>query len=451
MNVVPRSLIGRTALSLGLLMAAAMLLCLVCTACFIIWPIKTTGVTQISDTVVMVQRFLTLAAESAPLLHEKNANALLVGLPNLISDQAPRPLLEESNDPFVQELSVALEKRIGSPVIIQQQRDAGFLWVRFPVGEAYFWLRILAKPPLGISWLVAAIVIVLALSIGGSYLIIFSVTRQLRQVTKAVRLLGEGKPPRFIPEEGALETRDLARGFNQMTEALEKVERERRLMLAGISHDLRTPLTRLRIAIKLAGAHADPAIAAGMDGDIEDLDAIVTQFLDYARDGSDEEWENADLDLLVKDIFQRFRSGAEAMELKLGNVPLFPFKKLALRRAITNLVDNALKYGRTGIIVETWCTSLMAAVRVTDNGPGIQKGRPEDFIKPFVREDVSRSTTGTGLGLAIVERVVREHGGSLQLENRPHGGFSAVIEIPLRRAAGANVAGPERAGSLLER
>ncbi|MCC5022188.1 MAG: HAMP domain-containing protein [Candidatus Synoicihabitans palmerolidicus] len=258
----------------------------------------------------------------------------------------------------------------------------------------------------------------------------FRLTRQLRTVTAAAKAVGRGEPPVVLEETGALEVRDLSRGFNQMPTNLQKLDDERRIMLAGISHDIKTPLTHLRIAVELAATQADSEVATGMVRDIEDMDAILNQFLDYARDGSEEPATVGDLNALVEEVCERYRSRGIPLRLSLGPVAPFAFRKRAMFRVGSNLGNNAVRYGRIDSEVETEEDGAMAKITVADHGQGIRSGDPADFIKPFARENASRSESGAGLGLAIVERVVRTHGGRLHLATRETGGLLVVIELP---------------------
>jgi len=168
-------------------------------------------------------------------------------------------------------------------------------------------------------------------------------------------------------------------------------------------------------------------------GDLNEIDAILWQFLDCARDGSEEESALGDLNAIVADVCRRYIELGNAVELRLGSLPRIRFRRLALRRVITNLVDNAVRYGGKEIQVETENLGSQAAVTILDNGPGIRSGSPSDFIQPFTRENPSRSQSGAGLGLTIADRVLRSHGGRSRVENRPTGGFLASIEMPIGR------------------
>jgi two-component system osmolarity sensor histidine kinase EnvZ len=165
--------------------------------------------------------------------------------------------------------------------------------------------------------------------------------------------------------------------------------------------------------------------------DIEDVDTILNQFLDYARDGSEEAPEAGDLDALAGEMGQRYRDRGRSVTVELGHTPRFVFRPLAVRRAVANLVDNAVRYGRSEVRIVTAVAGDQAILAVADNGPGILAAAPEYFIRAFTREDASRSETGAGLGLTIVDRIARMHGGTFRLANRPEGGLLATIQLPL--------------------
>jgi two-component system osmolarity sensor histidine kinase EnvZ len=166
--------------------------------------------------------------------------------------------------------------------------------------------------------------------------------------------------------------------------------------------------------------------------DIEDMDAILKQFLDYARDGSEEQPSEHDLNALIEEVAQRYAARGHALKIDLGPIPSFSFRRNSIRRVLDNLIDNAVRYGKSGVRVVTDCSADVVSVTISDAGPGIRKGSPADYIKPFAREEASRSERGAGLGLTIVDRTMRLHGGRLRLENASEGGLSVTIEFPVK-------------------
>jgi two-component system osmolarity sensor histidine kinase EnvZ len=209
------------------------------------------------------------------------------------------------------------------------------------------------------------------------------------------------------------------------------MERERAMVLAGISHDLRTPLSRMRLALEMSGATKDEMRAdlGAMVTDIEEIDAIIGQFLDFAR-GVNEEKKRQDLTELMDEVAEHYARLGTNISLKSnGTLPL-PFARMAVRRAVSNLVDNARRYGREPIEIELEKRNGMALIEVRDRGPGIPAHEAERLKRPFTRLDAARSgPAGAGLGLAIVERVARAHGGGLELAPRDGGGLIARLAL----------------------
>jgi two-component system, OmpR family, osmolarity sensor histidine kinase EnvZ len=267
----------------------------------------------------------------------------------------------------------------------------------------------------------------------GAYVIFFWLRRQLRSVVGAARALGGGQTPEPLAETGPEEIRELSRGFNQLALNLDALDADRRFMLAGISHDLSTPLTRLRLAVELMQMKEHPQ-AAGMIGDIEDMNAILVQFADYVKSGKEEEPMPGDLNHVVAEVCQRYAESGKTIRCDLAPIPAFTFRGLAIRRLVTNLVDNAARYSPADIDVSTRLENGNVTLTVADRGPGISM-EPASLIKPFVRENVARGLqSGAGLGLTIVERIARMHGGELSLRNRDGGGLTADVTLAFRGA-----------------
>jgi two-component system osmolarity sensor histidine kinase EnvZ len=266
----------------------------------------------------------------------------------------------------------------------------------------------------------------------GVYIIFYWLRRQLQRLVGAARTLGAGNTPAPLPETGPEEIRELSRGFNQLAVNLEALESDRRLMLVGISHDLSTPLTRLRLAIELAQIKPDVDQLPGMIQDIEEMNGILMQFADYAKTGKEEDLVKTDFNQVVAEVSQRYAAVGKDVRSSLGELPAFAFRPLAIRRLVTNLVDNATRYAGGTIEVETQVQDGNVSLRVLDRGPGIQSIDPNSLIKPFARENIARGEQlGAGLGLSIVDRIAKHHGGALALTNRVQGGLAATVTIPI--------------------
>ena len=306
------------------------------------------------------------------------------------------------------------------------------LWVSFHIGEDEFWValpRERIEHPMSQVLLVWGGV-VLALALFGAYFIALQVARPLKRLAQAAQQVGTGDTPHPLPEQGAQEIVAVSHAFNQMSADLAANERERALVLAGISHDLRTPLARARLAAEMS---ADVPLREGLIADVEQMDAVIQQFLDYACLDENEAAVPTDVSALIQEIAQRFRAQAKSLGLDLQPLPLLPVRPLLLKRALSNLLDNAVKYGGGEIIVRLHRAADAVELSVADRGAGIPDAQRESAKRPFVRlQDARSDAGGSGLGLAIVERAARLHGGEFHLEERDGGGLLARLVLPMR-------------------
>ena len=305
------------------------------------------------------------------------------------------------------------------------------LWVSFYIGKDEFWVALpkeRIEHPLSEVLLVwSGVVVVLALL--GAYFIARQVARPLNKLAQAAQQIGRGIMPQLLPEQGTQEIVAVSRAFNQMSADLAANERERALVLAGISHDLRTPLARMRLAAELS---ADETLRDGLTADVEQMDAVIRQFLDYARLDENEADVSTDLPTLAQEAAQPFvAQAARSLTLDLQPLPPLAVRPLLLKRALANLLDNAIKYGSGEITVQFRQEGDRIILAVADRGAGISAEQREAAKRPFVRLENARSnTTGSGLGLAIVARAARLHGGEFYLEDRAGGGLEARLVLP---------------------
>jgi two-component system osmolarity sensor histidine kinase EnvZ len=300
-------------------------------------------------------------------------------------------------------------------------------WVSFPIDEDEYWMmlpRERLEPGFGLAWLGWGVAL-LALALAGAWLIASRIARPLASLTRAAASVGRGQTPEALPERGPQELRTLAAAFNRMAGDLAAMERERAMVLAGISHDLRTPLSRLRLALEMSGAERDTA--AGMGADIDEMDKVIGQFLDFAR-GDGEARKEGDLEALLVEVVESYRRRRKDVSFEPSGPVRHAFAPLALRRAVCNLVDNALNHAAEPVRLSLRRAGKGVTIEVMDRGPGIPDGQAERLKRPFTRLDEARSGQGSaGLGLAIVERVARAHGGRLELAARAGGGLLARI------------------------
>ena len=306
--------------------------------------------------------------------------------------------------------------------------EEGF-WVSFFIDSDEFWAMLPLErfaPAFGLQWLGWGLGL-LALALAGAWLIAFGIARPLAALTRAAGRLGRGEAHQPVPEEGARELLALAAAFNRMASDLASMERERAMVLAGISHDLRTPLSRLRLMLEMSGAESTASEA--MSTDIEEIEAVIGQFLDFARSETENKSES-DVNELLDDLAGHYARLGKKVSFGHRPIPIFAFARMAVRRAVANLVDNALRYAGEPVEIRTSIADGKICIEVLDRGPGIPAGEAERLKRPFTRLDDSRAGPGgAGLGLAIVERVARAHAGTLQLLPREGGGLVARLSL----------------------
>ncbi|KXB29139.1 histidine kinase [Dechloromonas denitrificans] len=331
-----------------------------------------------------------------------------------------------------------LASRLGDHTRIAASVDGvrGF-WVSFRLEEhddEEYWLilpRERAARSFASHWLTWGLLATL-LALAVAWLIASRISRPLKAMAKSAEAVGRGQRPPPLPEDGAVELRRLATAFNAMAADLERHDKDRSEVLAGISHDLRTPLTRLRLEAELSVS--DDSARQAVVADIEQMEAVISQFMDYARAESGEAAEPTDLTALLATLAERQGYIGRPLALELAPLPDIRLRPKALTRALTNLLDNAWKYGGGDVTLKAAAVDNEIRVEISDRGPGIPAGEVERLKRPFTRLDTARTNaSGTGLGLAIVERVARLHGGRFELLANPDGGLLARLSLPISR------------------
>lgn len=277
-------------------------------------------------------------------------------------------------------------------------------------------------------------IFVAVLILVGGWLFIRLQNRPLIALERAALAVGRGEIPPPIVESGASEIRAVTRAFNQMSQGIQALEEDRALLMAGISHDLRTPLTRIRLATEMMSPQ-DSYLAEGIISDTEECNEIISQFMDYLKPVDKQTFQAVDLNEIAGDIASS-EGGYELhieTDFQAAIEPVFG-NPIAIKRAVSNLVVNALRYGNGWVKISTGVTAdkRMAWVCVEDNGPGIEPSQVQKVFEPFIRGDTARGSEGTGLGLAIVKRIVGQHHGAVVLNNRSEGGLKIQLSFPTR-------------------
>lgn len=309
------------------------------------------------------------------------------------------------------------------------------VWMEMSVGHEHYWLGLRGEAlvrrfsmPMLLSWIFSAV-----LALAGAWVIQRRINRPLQSLADAAGVLARGEAAPHLPEDGPTEIATVAASFNRMADDLARTERERALMLAGISHDLRTPLTRLRLIVEMLAA-GDAQLVGSAVRSIESADRILDQFIDFARIGDGEAALPCDLNALAGDAVEALAlPDEEPVLLDFGELPLLPLRAVAMRRLVINLLVNARRHGGGQITLHTGVRERCVVLSVRDCGPGIPEEALAGITKPFARLGSARSgKPGAGLGLAIAMRVTQLHGGRLLLENRAEGGLEARVELPLK-------------------
>ena len=337
---------------------------------------------------------------------------------------------------FATRLATEMRGRLGPETVVARSvnSDPG-LWVRFAVGEDAFWLQTSAAPlsvNVKTNWLWLAVA--LALTALGSALITRLINQPLRELSIAAGHIRDGEYDSRLDEHTRTsEIREVNMGFNRMARELAKMEEDRTVMLAGISHDLRTPLARLRLEAEMSVA--DEQARQFMAQDIDQLDAIINKFMDYARP-SELQLEALGLADLVEREAQGFRD-PEQIRIRV-QVPMdlrVWADDTELGRVLLNLFENARRYGHAAdeaARVEVSCSfsGLWVLLQVRDYGPGVPPDKLARLTTPFFRGDAARTAAnGAGLGLAIVEKSVQRLGGRLEIGNAEDGGLVTVVRL----------------------
>ena len=437
MSLPPRSLFGR----LALLLIAVTAIGFVAALLIFRYDRATLAERQFGDTKIVQLETLRAALSS---LHSQDRPGFLRRLGReygvLLLSVTERPLIgRPALGPRMLELQERLRARLGedTELRLQQSPEGPIAWIRLTTGDGAYWAgftlpRADAELPARVMIWSGTVLIVLLVA---AYFFARRMNSPLRQLQDAVAAVGKGRTPPPLPESGPTEIAGLAKGFNRMTSNLKQMEEDRALLLAGVSHDLRTPLARLRLGAEMA-VH-DESMKEGMIDDIEEMDRIINQFLDFARGEDKTPLLMNDLNALAEECVERYRRKGQPITFAPApDLPLLPLRAQSIERALVNLIDNAYRYGSPSVDVIVRQEGQRAMVEIADRGPGIPPSEVERLKQPFTRLDSARGSAaggklGSGLGLAIVDRVVSLHGGEFTLLLREGGGTLARVALPL--------------------
>ena len=349
----------------------------------------------------------------------------------------PNRTLPDERDPSIfgvvdRTLNEALDARLDDPfwfsttsypafVDVQVQQPAGILRIIAPRERA-----VATQGHIFVLWLTGATILLMSVAI----LFIRNQVRAIERLAVAAEDFGRGiDVPRFRPS-GAREVRSAARAFMDMRERIQRHIEQRTVLLASVSHDLRTPLTRLRLELALAEQNGR---TRAMQGDLNEMEHMIDEYLAFARGEAGEAAEAVDLGQMLQTLANNVKRKGAEVELVTPDTPVMAtLRPLAFRRALTNLAGNAADHGGKVRLSTRRLPSGGTEITVEDDGPGIPEAQREEAFRPFSRLDDSRNqnTKGVGLGLAIARDVARSHGGDIILDASDLGGLKAVIRLP---------------------
>ena len=427
---LPRSSFGRVALSVGVILLLAQLATGLLFRVYVITP-------HARHSGELLGRQLHFARD---LLHSDHAaavgQALLQSGAFLITQSRPAPVSAWPRLRYYQLLLDGIRKQLGpnSPVLLLRDGEQT-VWT--PLHDGRGWVGVPLLQPettLGLPIAIWVLLVVIA-SLGVATFTVRQLDRSLRRLADAARRFGGGETPVPLTPTGSEEVRSLTDSFNHMVADLSQQEEQRRLFLAGVSHDLRTPLTRQRLSLEMMSAQ-DPALQAEALRNIDDMEGIVARFMDYLQGEQQEQVQPMDLNQLLRDVASPYQRRGLALQLSLSEVAPLRTMRLrpqAMRRLLTNLIDNAERHAAAnGPVVIT--TELRAGtgngrccLRVLDSGPGIAEAEIPQALRPYGRLNKDSAMPGSGLGLAIVARIARLEGFTLSLSNREGGGLSVEL------------------------
>ena len=346
----PRSLFGRTALVITTLVVLSQLLSAALLYFYYIGPRteRAAHATSIEIRTLMQALRLIPASQKERFIREleKEQNIHI-----LADKETPGGMV--LNTYAIRNFEQRLSQQLEQPIETRWQHR--MMWVRWRGDGSAVWIGLPRTPvERDLYWPVAGWLLLGGLlGLLGALWITRRINRPLRALSQAAALLGSGKIPHDLPETGATEIATLSLVFNQMARDVQRLSADRTLLLAGVSHDLRTPLSRLRLALEMLGNNTDAMLKQGMVQDIDDIDGIVEQFLAYVRDGEVETVRLADMNELVQTTATRYLRQGQALVLDLMPVPTLPLRVVAIQRLLANLIDNALRHGGGDIKVCT--------------------------------------------------------------------------------------------------
>ena len=427
MRFLPKSSFGQTVLLIGILLFINQIVSLVSVTFYFVSP----NVQQINNLLATQIKlaFVEDIDSQTPKLDPRFYQAAGMHIYN--RSEAIKNGLDQSI-PY-QSWSKQMSDSLGGEAQVRITHGEPYLYWINPPQDPNIWITI---PMVGLgqgdgSPHLVYLLMIGILSVGGSLIFVRRLNRPLKALQDAALLVGHGQVPKPLKEEGSSELIAVTHAFNQMSKGIKQLEDDRALLTAGISHDLRTPLTRIRLASEMLPGSQD-WVKEGIVHDIEDMNEIIDQFIDYVRQDQQECMQASNLNDLIKDAAQvRNIEENHRITLDLGSLPKTLIRRVALKRVLDNLIENAFRYGSDNIEITSrhYKKEKQLCVVIRDFGPGIPEEQILGLFEPFTQGDKARGSLGSGLGLAIIKRIVEMHSGKVTLQNHAQGGLVATVSI----------------------
>ncbi len=438
LRLLPKSAFGQTALLIGLLLLINQVVSYLSVTYYFIRPTSAQINSLLATQVQSMQTQGILDGDSATRWRYTQDTGISI----MSTAQARQQGLKHAtyyrfmSDQVAAQLKQSADVRISAPPTELDPNQPYKVWISIAAHpDTWISVPLTGWSEANISPLTIYLMVIGVLSVVGGWLFVRRMNRPLHALQKAALHVGQGRVPEPLKEQGSTEIMEVTRAFNQMNRGIAQLEHDRTLMTAGISHDLRTPLTRIRLATEMLSPENE-WIREGIVNDIEDMNAIIDQFIDYARLDTKGQQETSDLNQLIGELTQaRHIEETHHISLKLNPLPDTLLSRIGIKRVLDNLIENAFRYGSDKITVSSFHDSRQQRIycRVRDFGPGIEQDKLPDMFQPFTQADKARGGVGSGLGLAITRRIVTSHNGGIELRNHPQQGLIAEFWLPVKR------------------
>ena len=434
MRLRPATLFGRTALTIATTLLSFTLVSMGAMIYFVVIPMAKRSADDFAAEFVSAAHALQELPEEQ---HEQLKEELLVDHGLIVTERIPGKARELMDTPYLMFFRESLNRLAGEELAIIGDEPGPLIWVDVPAHGRMHRIgfdreRLGTNPPLALA---AIIIGGAGLTLLVSLLEVRRVVNPLDRLSKAVRDVRLGQKPKPVEETGPEEIVALARTINRLSTDISEMAENRTVMIAGISHDLRTPLTRLAIAVEMIEEQSRPELIAGIRRDLDAMNDLISQFLEFTRGGDDGgSLVQVDLWKMIEVLAADLEREGAVLRLHRNDPPcVFFINSIALQRVLANLLKNAAQYGKgKPVDVTLHCSSAEVAIEVCDRGPGIPADDVESAFRPFHRLQPARElkTGGSGLGLAIVKAIALKHNWTIELLPREGGGTVARLSLP---------------------